>query len=148
MARTKRRRSCIKIGRPRLQLFEGGIAMSKVTVPVEVARAITLMRKEGATNYEIIHRANGALLTEPDVVLRRWAFGEHAPANPDMLMSALINGYEIEKTPEDDLREYYEFHKKKCYVTCGGEHIEHVSKVTAIKYTLSALGIAIEGINA
>src|SRR5690606_4739389 len=77
-------------------------------VPVEVARAISLMRKEGATNYEIIHRANGALLTEPDVVLRRWAFGEHAPANPDMLMSALINGYEIEKTPEERLREYYE----------------------------------------
>src|SRR5690606_11250498 len=112
MARTKRRRSSIKIGRPRLQLFEGGIAMSKVTVPVEVARAISLMRKEGATNYEIIHRANGALLTEPDVVLRRWAFGEQAEGSPDMLMSALINGYEVEKTPEERLREYYEWLRK------------------------------------
>lgn len=117
--------------------------MSKVTVPVEVARAITLMRREGATNYEIIHRANGALLTEPDVVLRRWAFGEQAPANPDMLMSALINGYEVEKTPEERLREYYEWLRKN--TLHSGSVYSY--KANAIGETLDILGITNEGIN-
>jgi len=114
--------------------------MNKITVPVEVARAISLMRKEGATNYEIIHRANGALLTEPDVVLRRWAFGEQAEGSPDMLMSALINGYEVEKTPEERLREYYEeFSRLPDDYEAGV--LEGVYK------TLEILGITIEGIN-
>lgn len=111
-----------------------------ITVPAEVARAISLMRKEGATNYEIIHRANGALLTEPDVVLRRWAFGEQAPANPDMLMSALVNGYQVEQTPEEKAREFYE--------SFNAEIMEHVYARTAIRSTLALLGITIEGINA
>src|SRR5690606_5663468 len=114
--------------------------MSKVTVPAEVARAISLMRKEGATNYEIIHRANGALLTEPDVVLRRWAFGEQAPANPDMLMSALINGYEVEKTPEERLREYYEEFS-------GFPDDYEAGVLEGVYKTLEILGITIEGIN-
>ena len=118
-----------------------------ITVPVEVARAISLMRKEGATNYEIIHRANGALLTEPDVVLRRWAFEEDAPANPDMLMSALINGYEVEKTPEERLRDYFDTQRMKYLASVDGERTEYLSKYLAIKQTLEILGITIEGIN-
>src|SRR5690606_4454884 len=129
--------------------------MSKVTVPAEVARAISLMRKEGATNYEIIHRANGALLTEPDVVLRRWAFGEQAPANPDMLMSALVNGYEVEQSPEERLREYYEWYVDKydkARLNGGQFHgfrrDELYRGKVAIESTLEILGITIEGTNA
>lgn len=114
--------------------------MGKVTVPAEVARAISLMRKEGATNYEIIHRANGAIITEPDVVLRRWAFGEDAPANPDILMSALVVGYEIEKSPEEMLREYYEeFSRFPDDYEAG--------VLEGIYKTLDILGVTIEGIN-
>ncbi|ARC58845.1 hypothetical protein CHCC20441_3918 [Bacillus licheniformis] len=55
------------------------------------------------------------------------------------LASALINGYEVEKTPEEKVREYYESH--------GGSPSAEERKA-AIRETLYKLGIKIEGVNA
>ncbi|MDE1437655.1 hypothetical protein P9C91_17980 [Bacillus licheniformis] len=55
------------------------------------------------------------------------------------LAAALINGYEVEKTPEEKVREYYESH--------GGSPSAEERKA-AIRETLYKLGIKIEGVNA
>lgn len=55
------------------------------------------------------------------------------------LAAALINGYEVEKTPEEKVREFYESH--------GGSPSAEERKA-AIRETLYKLGIKIEGVNA
>ena len=54
------------------------------------------------------------------------------------LAAALINGYEVEKTPEEKVREFYESH--------GGSPSAEERKA-AIRETLYKLGIKIEGVN-
>jgi len=107
------------------------------------------MRKEGATNYEIIRRANGAMITEPDVVLRRWAFGEQAEGSPDMLMTALVNGYTIEKSPEEKLRNIFEEYRANYRCTEDWERDNAYAEgvLFGIEETLELLDITIEGIN-
>ncbi|TWM68763.1 DUF1642 domain-containing protein [Bacillus licheniformis] len=55
------------------------------------------------------------------------------------LAAALINGYEVEKTPEEKVREFYESH--------GGSP-SAMERKAAIRETLYKLGIKIEGVNA
>ncbi|OJT65468.1 hypothetical protein BFP49_09485 [Bacillus licheniformis] len=59
--------------------------------------------------------------------------------SPLTIVAALINGYEVEKTPEEKVREYYESH--------GGSPSAEERKA-AIRETLYKLGIKIEGVNA
>ena len=54
------------------------------------------------------------------------------------LAAALINGYEVDKTPEEKARGYYESH--------GGSPSAEERKA-AIRETLYKLGIKIEGVN-
>jgi len=55
------------------------------------------------------------------------------------IAAALINGYEVEKTPEEKVREYYESY--------GGSPSAMEWK-EAVQDTLDLLGIKIEGVNA
>ncbi|MEC1648233.1 hypothetical protein [Bacillus halotolerans] len=59
------------------------------------------------------------------------------------LAAALVNGYEVEKTPEEKVREYFE---KLWTCCCGTDEIE-IAEETIIN-TLNLLGIKIEGVNA
>ncbi|MEC2215100.1 hypothetical protein [Bacillus velezensis] len=59
------------------------------------------------------------------------------------LAAALVNGYEVEKTPEEKVREYFE---KLWADYCDTNEIE-IAKETIIN-TLDLLGIKIEGVNA
>ena len=54
-------------------------------------------------------------------------------------LAALINGYEVEKTPEEKVREYYESY--------GGSP-SAMERKEAVQDTLDLLGIKIEGVNA
>ncbi|MEK4910622.1 hypothetical protein [Niallia sp. FSL M8-0099] len=79
----------------------------KPTLPRAVANAIESLREEKVSNYGIMRISHGAIFESPALTLKRYAFeGEHG-GTPDLLMSALINGYEVEQSPEDKLREYY-----------------------------------------
>ncbi|QYG88290.1 hypothetical protein [Bacillus atrophaeus] len=72
--------------------------------------------------------------------------GAYSPLNDlDLLTlaAALVNGYEIEKTPEEKVREYFE---KLWTCCCGTDEIE-IAEETIIN-TLNLLGIKIEGVNA
>ncbi|MEZ3605418.1 hypothetical protein OB894_01300 [Bacillus subtilis] len=68
------------------------------------------------------------------------------------LAAALVNGYEVEKTPEEKLREYFEETKR----TRDGRHLAgdiegkrfHGGALVGICNTLELLGIKIEGVNA
>ncbi|WP_226570338.1 DUF1642 domain-containing protein [Bacillus stratosphericus] len=64
--------------------------------------------------------------------------------------AALINGYEIEKTPEEKVREYYAFnHDERCKVLTASPRGQYTSGVAdGIRKTLDLLGVKIEGVNA
>ncbi|MGF0002847.1 hypothetical protein ACQRCG_04915 [Bacillus altitudinis] len=64
--------------------------------------------------------------------------------------AALINGYEIEKSPEEKLRDYYGFnHDEHHKAIIGSPRSQYTSGVAdGIRKTLDPLGIKIEGVNA
>jgi len=74
-------------------------------------------------------------------VTREWT-DRFSPLNDLDIMTlaaALINGYEVEKTPEEKVREYYESY--------GGSP-SAMERKEAVQDTLDLLGIKIEGVNA
>lgn len=126
--------------------------MSKVTLPKEVAEAIATLRAKGYENFTIMRMGHEAVFSQPDLTIKRWAFDDNGAGNPDLLMSALVNGYEIEQSPEDKLREYYEGCREAYFVASNtgnlSERRYQLGKTVAIKEALRILGIKIEGINA
>lgn len=85
---------------------------------------------------------------------REW-YGECAPLNhldTLTLAAALINGYKVEATPEEKVRDYYEHIKRsrdERHVAGDIEAKRHnVGVLTGIRNTLDIFGIKIEGVNA
>ncbi|MCY8472388.1 hypothetical protein [Bacillus halotolerans] len=68
------------------------------------------------------------------------------------LAAALVNGYEVEKTPEEKVREYFEDVKNRREKRRDAGLFESFryndGKVDGIRNTLDYLGIKIEGVNA
>lgn len=68
------------------------------------------------------------------------------------LAAALINGYEVEKTPEEKVREYYEEAQRRCKARSETGDIEglwyNAGRGYGVVDTLDILGIKIEGVNA
>lgn len=68
------------------------------------------------------------------------------------LAAALINGYEIKKTPEEKVRDYYEYLEKRYGGACEKEDVQALlnftSMMNGVRGTLEHLGIKIEGVNA
>ncbi|WP_432661346.1 hypothetical protein [Bacillus subtilis] len=65
------------------------------------------------------------------------------------LAAALVNGYEVEKTPEEKVREYHrslvcDMERALSYAEEGN----YRSAIEAVEETLGLLGIKIEGVNA
>lgn len=108
----------------------------KVVLPKEVAEAIEELRVEGVRNFYIMTRAKGAIFSEPDLVLKAWAFDGDGEGSTDLLMQALVNGYETENSAEENVREYYE------------DYETTTEEALVIRKTLKLLGIKIEGVNA
>lgn len=79
----------------------------KPTLPREVASAIESLRNEGRDNYSIIRIIFGTPKSQEETDIQSFAYEISGKKNVDLLMSALINGYTVEQTPEDKLREYY-----------------------------------------
>ncbi|WP_035389592.1 hypothetical protein [Bacillus sp. UNC125MFCrub1.1] len=66
------------------------------------------------------------------------------------LAAALINGYEIEKSPEQKVREFYDYNHEKHERSEALSPEDHYTAGTdwGIRQTLNHLGIKIEGVNA
>ncbi|TYS25139.1 hypothetical protein FZC71_00910 [Bacillus subtilis] len=81
----------------------------------------------------------------------RWG-DMYAPLNDlDLLTlaAALVNGYEVEKTPEEKVREYFEGLHRDEYLTRSRDEAHGLEcEITGVENTLNLLGIKIEGVNA
>ncbi|MED0799379.1 hypothetical protein P4T18_18380 [Bacillus inaquosorum] len=64
------------------------------------------------------------------------------------LAAALVNGYEVEKTPEEKVRDFYESFNTGFGTFHSETHFRYEEYQRVIKSTLNFLGIEIEGVNA
>ncbi|WP_433959340.1 hypothetical protein [Cytobacillus horneckiae] len=68
--------------------------------------------------------------------------------NPYIMVKILINGYEVEQTPEELVREYYRFKEMDLkQVTNSYDRGFATGALISIKKTLDMLGVKIKGIN-
>lgn len=118
--------------------------VARVTLPREVAEAIEYFRKKGYSNSRIMNIALTGGVGAEEITLVGFE-------DKDTLMSALVNGYEIEKSPEDKVREYYDSVLNRLY-TEGLDDQERrsvlESEACGILRTLDLLEIKIPGVNA
>lgn len=119
---------------------------AKVTLPREVAEAIEKLRSITWTDYGMLSAVRNAPENPNAVTVSEWAFGEGS-GSPDLLMRALVNGYEVEKTPEEKVREYYDRYNPEYATTLFTEEL-FTGRRQGVYNTLDLLGIKIEGINA
>ena len=118
--------------------------MTKVKLPKEVAEAIERERSSGFSEQQILTFPWADYLEGSD----RFVIQVYRRVNFDNLVRALYNGYEVEKTPEDNLREYYGRIKDDIdRYDYGTSLIEAEAKRCAVNVVLRILGITIEGIN-
>lgn len=110
----------------------------KPEITKEQAEAITYLRGIGRDDESILrnHREyimNCAVLNKLSLV---------------SLAAALINGYEIEKSPEQKVRDHYEkLAAKRRYVPGCIDEIKIYTEMDAIRRTLDMLGIEIDFVN-
>ena len=117
--------------------------MNKVILTKAQAEAIEAARRFGCIEEVVSVCANNKM----------WVgFSEYKPLNGidlPTLMSALVNGYEVELTPEEKVREYCTTVGQAFRDRHSDEGASYNSgRLTGIRTTLTLLGIKIEGVNA
>ncbi|MCY9290783.1 DUF1642 domain-containing protein [Bacillus haynesii] len=125
--------------------------MSEIKKPVitkEQAEAIEQVRRWG-------HGDDWILASHSDVLSGRtstWGCNICALDKMDMLTlaAALINGYEVEKTPEEKVREYYaaNYQRHEQPMPRSKDDFYTSGVAEGVRNTLDSLGIKIEGVNA
>lgn len=124
---------------------------AKVTVTKEVAEAIGELRKDGISNFHIMRLAYEAVVNPTYLTIRHWSFNGGG-GSPDLLIQALVNGYTVEKSPEEKVREYYDRCREKRGQaemddrSFAAEHLD--GQAVGVSVTLDILGIKISGVNA
>lgn len=118
----------------------------KVILPKDVAEAITELRSDRGGNlneYGVVTYLDDPKrhLSYPKLKVLYSYFLKSGKSSPIDLMQALVNGYEVEKSSEEELREYYEDLRKSSPGSLYSWEADGVLK------TLSILGIKIEGVN-
>ena len=116
----------------------------KVTISKKVADAIEKARK-GYGDRQILEVA-----FDPN---NSWETVGAKPLNdvdPMLLAKALVNGYEVERTPHDQLREYFEINT--AWIEDPGsyeptERQRFLGRNQGVLRTLNILGITVEGVN-
>lgn len=108
--------------------------MKKIKLPREITEAIEDLRVEGYTDTQIVYDVESG---KGNRTLNDYFFDV---GTPDDLMQALVNGYEVEKTPEEMVREFYE--------SLNTSEVWEPKKRDGVEQTLNILGIKIGGINA
>lgn len=128
---------------------------TKVTLPREVAEAIEKLRNSGWPEDILMDRTEFFVGT-PDVDIKLEVGIDHSgyaiakfltedySKNMPIYMSALVNGFEIEKSPEDMVRDYYQNYRE---LLSKYEKDYDLGVLNGITVTLNLLGITIEGIN-
>jgi DNA integrity scanning protein DisA with diadenylate cyclase activity len=122
---------------------------NKIIVPKQVANAIAHYVALADTKTEALQDILrlGYEAERSEIILR---YFEH---DYDELMEALICGYEVEKSPEEKVREFYEHVKseREALSYYAPEYYRNYEKFwtmeRTIKMTLNRLGIYIDGVN-
>jgi hypothetical protein len=106
----------------------------KVTIPREVAEAIEYWRSQGMSDASIVATAvtNGGVNKHSRALVN---FVLERAGNSGILMRALLNGYEVEQSPEERVREYYDN-----MLYANGDTYADI-----IKDTVDLIGIKIKG---
>jgi hypothetical protein len=125
--------------------------MEKAILPKEVAEAIEQMRRSGMNDLHIAASIQDRCLDQA-VRIHRWIDNQddYKTASETVLL-ALVNGYEVKYTPEQQLRTYYEELKRSedfMESTNRGSGSQFRQGWLSVESTLRILGIKIEGINA
>jgi hypothetical protein len=121
----------------------------KITLPKEVAEAIAQQRgfDHGWLLYDIELMAEERHSSANKSLATIYMYYKQ---NKQAYFSALVNGYEIEQTPEEELRNFYE-ETVRVSNECSSDSTERVYNngiIRGTEYSLKILGIDIEGINA
>jgi Protein of unknown function (DUF1642) len=115
--------------------------VARVALPREVAEAIEKLREKGLTNYGFMnHAINLDRNCAETRIISGW-LDENFHANFEVLMIALVNGYEIEKSPEEKVREFFESCRQF-------DSTYYYGAKYGIITTLNILDIKIPGVNA
>jgi len=117
--------------------------MNKPILTAEQAEAIRLIK---GIDYSIIGIIISKSSRGKEIINPKYSALNGLDA--DTIMAALVNGYEIEKSSEEKLREYYTNNERLYFATMDKERREYLAILTAIEHTLDLLGIKIKGINA
>jgi hypothetical protein len=116
--------------------------MEKVKLPREVAKAIEVMADYEYTNFAIICSLQHKDFSDVECVegahkvLREYSFG-NSGANTDILIKALVNGYEVEFAPEEDIKAEYDAHKNIASSSTSSPFYEGFHR--GIRFTLEKL---------
>lgn len=129
----------------------------KVSLPRDVAEAIEKLREYGWEQANLLNAGEFINIDRPTLAeiggehvgfpIAEW-LSKDFHANYPNYVSALVNGYEIEQSPEDKLREYYAELKGTYDSSSGLESYRVDGMLQSVETTLRILGIQIEGINA
>lgn len=113
---------------------------NKAKLPKKVAESIETLRSHDykVSNHDILFIfAESYNNGYPDLV-------KFAQNHFDTLLQALVNGYEIEETPESKVKSYYDVLAKRVN---HHEIDESRAERRGMKFVLNAFNIKIEGVN-
>ena len=119
---------------------------AKITVPANVATAI----RHYTDLHETKHEAFANILQLGYEAEKSEAILRHFDGDYDLLMEALICGYEVEKSAEEKVREFYGHLTEEIRLNYHNSVAQNKYQFAAftVKATLNRLGIKIEGVNA
>lgn len=136
---------------------------TKVVLPKEIAEAIEELRNNGVYDFGIMvgiaDYDSGRTQDHVELFGRlNMYFCDTDPESelhPNKLMDALVNGYEVEKSREDKLREHFTPHRYTSLFYLGKSlDIDETKQerystgyASGFKEALNILGITVEGIN-
>jgi hypothetical protein len=120
----------------------------KVTLPVEVANEVKAVERTG---YLASYKLQQVLEGDRYPKVRNFINPNYGGKKENLIIlaNALTYGYEVEKTAEDKLRDYYNEATRKAndYGFSSLIHKDGVFTRSAIRTTLDLLGKKIKGIN-
>jgi hypothetical protein len=113
------------------------VESNKVKLPKDVAEAIGWYEDSAKMRYQVmVVGFNDYYYCTPQARIMQAYTKEH----PDLFAQAVLNGYEVEQTPEDEIRVYYQRFSK-------GTHSYDEGYCAGVIDTLKILNIKIKGVN-
>lgn len=110
-------------------------------IPREVSEAIEELRGFGYSNRTIVKHVHDAVFeTTPAGIIKGYAVQDDRVYNEFLV--AILHGYTVEKTPEEKVREFYEY-----FAVDASCSPEDAACAHAIASTLDLLDIKIPGVN-